>query len=67
MNNKMSSSSPRVTDWIVGYTLSEPCGITTKENSPSIELRTICDAATTTRTVKVIRILKILLGKAKKS
>jgi hypothetical protein len=39
----MSSSSPRVTDWIVGYTLSEPCGITTKENSPSIELRTICD------------------------
>lgn len=36
----MSSSSPRVTDWIVGYTLSEPCEYTTIQNSPSIKLIT---------------------------
>jgi hypothetical protein len=39
----MSSPSHKVTDWIVEYTLSEPCGYTRIQNSPSIELRTECD------------------------
>lgn len=41
---QMASSSPhRATDWKVEYTLSEPCGITKLQDSPSIELRTECD------------------------
>jgi hypothetical protein len=39
----MASSSYGVTDWKVGYTLSEPCGYTKIQDSPSIELRTECD------------------------
>jgi hypothetical protein len=36
------STSPRVTDWIVSYNLSEPCEYTDAKNSHSIELRTEC-------------------------
>jgi hypothetical protein len=38
-NAGMASSSYGVTEWVVEYILSEPCGYTKIQNSPSIELR----------------------------
>jgi hypothetical protein len=37
------SSVYGLTDWIVGYTLSDPCGYTKIQDSPSIELKTEFD------------------------
>jgi hypothetical protein len=52
----MSSPSHKVTDWIVEYTLSEPCGYTKIQNSPSIELRTECDVRSRSERIRGFRI-----------
>jgi len=42
----MASSAYGATDWIAEYTLSEPCGFTNIQNSPSIEFKTEFDRET---------------------
>jgi hypothetical protein len=50
------SQSHKVTDWVVSYTLSEPCGYTKIKNSSSIELTTECDVRSRSERITGFRI-----------